>query len=162
MKKIMLIGIFLSIAAVVCNCSESKTPPTMEKVFGKELLSIFSKFDHAELYEISSKKNSSIKKRIGSYYVIRKLGDLPEPAVEELKKLLLDEKIYDLGYMKKCLFIPEYALVLHSEEKRVDIAVSFISLELRFFYKGKVITEDFDKAENKLKTIVNNVARRGK
>ena len=123
---------------------------------GEDILGILNTPDRIESYSIQIHKSDG-ESTIAGYPIITRGRNLSEKQVEELRDLLLAEETYDFEAVKKCLFLPEYALQAIKGDLRVKILVCFSCEELAFVYGGKELLEDFDGATPRLKIIIDEL-----
>ena len=125
---------------------------------GNEIVDIIKNPEVVESYKIKIKKENS-GTRIAGYPVVAQGPALTAQQIDQIRSVLLDRNTYMFDYVKKCLFLPEYALKFRKGAGEVVVLLCFSCEELTFVYKGKELLEDFDNATPKIRGLIQALFR---
>lgn len=132
--------------------------PEVKKFFGETILGIIDGAESSASYKVKTEKMKiPMGKNICGYPVISQGPALDASQIAVLKDILLDENTYDFKWAKKSFVFPDYAIVLKKGNDQVTVLIDFYRKEFLFVYQGKELVEDFDKAEKRVKKLVDDI-----
>jgi hypothetical protein len=118
-----------------------------------DVVDLLSSPDRVELFEMTL-PFKKMANSLGEYGISKQLEDVNMQVWSEIQSLLISEEYYILTPMKKCLFVPQKALVLHKGDQELQLLMSFSCKQLRFQYKDVVFVVSFDPAMEQLKELI--------
>ncbi|HPQ54149.1 MAG TPA: hypothetical protein PK253_12950 [Spirochaetota bacterium] len=128
------------------------------RFLGNEIIEIIKSPDTVESYTIKIKK-ADTGTRIAGYPVISRGPNLTPQQIDQIQSVLLDQNTYLFDFVKKCLFLPEYALKFRKGTYEVVVLLCFSCEELTFVCNGRELLEDFDNATPKIRGLIQALFR---
>ena len=96
---------------------------------------------------------------VGGYRWTVRGAPLDPGSARELVDILFDKGSYVFGKVKKCPFVPEYALRFHRGAQSAELLLSFSCQRWAFVWNGERRIENFDPVNDRLERIVRTVFR---
>lgn len=126
----------------------------VKSFLGTPIIDLLKKAESAKTYRIKGKKSQDQNNTLAGYPIIEAKRELTKDDLTILSNIAFDEKTYQFDSVKKCPFIPDYALVISPGEEELIILLSFNCDQWRFIYKNQNLLEDFDSKREELKNLV--------
>lgn len=170
MRKYALCVTTVILVLSLCSCrsqmndqgkGDAMVNGVSEKVaqfLGSEILDIIKNPEAVESYKIKIKK-SARGTGIAGYPIIKRGPGLTTQQIDQIRSVLLDKNTYLFDVVKKCLFLPEYALKFRKGASEVVVLLCFSCEELTFVYNGRELLEDFDNATPKIRGLIQTLFR---
>ncbi len=135
--------------------------PRIAAFLGGPTADVIGTADRVESYmlkpTLEADPNATGPGAIAGYYWKARGAALDPGAIDEFRRLILDEKSYDFVNTKKCPMVPEFAFRFVKGGDFVDILVSFQCTMWQFEHGPAKKREDFDPAADRLKAVVETV-----
>ncbi len=134
----------------------SASPKTVAEFLGSDVIEIISGPDSIESFRTNLQRTNR-GETLAGFPIIERGRALSREQIERLKTVLLDEKTYRFGVVKKCLFLPEYGFKIRKGTSEVILLLCFSCEELKIVIGGVERLEDFDNATPQLRRLVDEL-----
>ncbi len=134
----------------------SASPKTVAEFLGSDVIEIISGPDSIESFRVNLQRTNQGESLAG-FPILERGKALSRAQIERLKTVLLDERTYRFGVVKKCLFLPEYGFKIRKGNSEVILLLCFSCEELKIVIGGVERLEDFDNATPQLRRLVDEL-----
>jgi hypothetical protein len=130
--------------------------PAVRALLNDPGLAVLTQPETVVPYQIFPKKQEAASLLQG-YPIVRQGPDFTPEQVTTFQTIVLNEHNYRLESLKKCLFLPEYALVATRQETAVTLLLDFNCGQVKFLIGEQSILKDWDQGLTPMHDLVLNI-----
>ena len=127
--------------------------PDIRAWLGEDLSALVTTAETISSYQIVPRKDMSQEHFLG-YPIVQRGQDLTPGQRLRFQRLLLDQQSYRIESMKKCLFLPEYAFILHKGEAELAVLLAPSCAQIQVLAGENTLLRDCDPALPKFQQLV--------
>lgn len=119
-----------------------KISPAVKELLSGPVLDVVADPEAMTAYQIFPKRQEA-DTTLHGYPILKQVPDLRPKYVAEFQAILLDDASYRFESVKKCLFLPEYAIVATRGEAEVTLLCDVNCGQVKFLIEAQAILTDW-------------------